>query len=102
MSEVSINVEIAGATYPVKISSADEGKLREVVTLTNTKITEFERNYAIKDKKDVLAMVALQLVSQYYKDAKSSEAELSHLRTMLTDVEQMLKLHAQDIKNIEE
>src|SRR5689334_22426291 len=102
MSEVSINVEIAGATYPVKISSADEGKLREVVTLINTKITEFERNYAIKDKKDVLAMVALQLVSQYYKDAKSSEAELSHLRTMLTDVEQMLKQHAQDIKNIEE
>ena len=35
MSEVSINVEIAGAVYPVKISSADEGKLREVVTIIN-------------------------------------------------------------------
>ncbi|MBK6523868.1 MAG: cell division protein ZapA [Sphingobacteriaceae bacterium] len=102
MSEVSINVEIAGATYPVKISSADEGKLREVVTIINTKISEFERNFAIKDKKDVLAMVALQLVSQYYKDAKNSEVELSNLRTMLTDVEQMLEEHRDKIKNIEE
>lgn len=102
MSEVSINVEIAGATYPVKISSADEGKLREVVTLINTKITEFERNYAIKDKKDVLAMVALQLVSQYYKDAKNFENELSNLKSTLTDVEQMLVEHKQNIRNIEE
>jgi cell division protein ZapA (FtsZ GTPase activity inhibitor) len=102
MSEVSINVEIAGATYPVKISSADEGKLREVVTLINTKISEFERSYAIKDKKDVLAMVALQLVSQYYKDAKNFENELSNLKSTLTDVEQMLIEHKHNIKNIEE
>lgn len=102
MSEVSINVEIAGATYPVKISSADEGKLREVVTLINTKIAEFERSYSIKDKKDVLAMVALQLVSQYYKDAKNFENELSSLKSTLTDVEQMLAEHKENIKNIEE
>lgn len=102
MSEININVEIAGGVYPVKISSADEGKLREVVTIINTKIAEFEKNYAIKDKKDVLAMVTLQLVSQYYKEAKTSELELSNLKTMLADVEQMLKDHQQNIRNIEE
>lgn len=102
MSEVSINVEIAGSIYPVKISSADEGKLREVVTIINTKIGELEKNFAIKDKKDVLAMVALQLVSQYYKDAKDSEVELSNLRAMLSDVEQMLTEHRNIIRNIEE
>lgn len=102
MSEVSINVEIAGSIYPVKINSADEGKLREVVTIINTKIGEFEKNFAIKDKKDVLAMVALQLVSQYYKDAKNSEVELSNLRAMLSDVEQMLIEHKNIIRNIEE
>jgi cell division protein ZapA (FtsZ GTPase activity inhibitor) len=102
MSETNINVEIAGGVYPVKISSADEGKLREVVTIINTKIAEFEKNYAIKDKKDVLAMVTLQLVSQYYKEAKTSELELSNLKTMLADVEQMLKEHQQNIRNIEE
>ncbi len=102
MSEVSINVEIAGSIYPVKISSADEGKLREVVTIINSKIAELEKNFAIKDKKDVLAMVALQLVSQYYKDAKDSEAELSNLKAMLSDVEDMLYEHGNVIRNIEE
>ncbi len=102
MSEISINVEIAGSIYPVKLNSADEGKLREVVTIINSKIADFERNYAIKDKKDVLAMVALQLVSEYYKEAKTTEQELSHLRSMLSDVEQMLKEHKQNIRNIEE
>jgi cell division protein ZapA (FtsZ GTPase activity inhibitor) len=102
MSEISIHVEIAGGTYPVKINSADESKLREVVTLINNKIAEFERNFAIKDRKDVLAMVMLQLVSEFYKQAKTSEEELSYLRSMLADVEQMLKEHAQNIGKIEE
>ncbi len=102
MSETSINVEIAGGLYPVKINSADEGKLREVVTIINTKIAEFERNYAIKDKKDLLAMVTLQLVSQYYKEAQSSSQEANNLKAMLADVEEMLKEHKQNIRNIEE
>lgn len=102
MSEVSIQVEIAGGVYPVKVNSADEGKLREVVTLINNKIAEFEKNFAIKDRRDVLAMVMLQLVSEYYKKAKSSEEELSHLRSMLADVELMLKEHAHNIRKIEE
>jgi cell division protein ZapA (FtsZ GTPase activity inhibitor) len=102
MSEVSIHLEIAGGVYPVKVGSADENKLKEVVTIINNKIAEFERNFAIKDKKDVLAMVMLQLVSELYKEAKTSEEELSHLRSMLADVEQMLKQHSQNIGKIEE
>ena len=102
MSEVSIQVEIAGGVYPVKVNSADEVNLREVVTLINNKIAEFEKNFVIKDRRDVLAMVMLQLVSEYYKSAKSSEEELSHLRSMLSDVEQMLREHAQNIRKIEE
>ncbi len=102
MSEISINVEIAGGMYPVRINSADEGKLREVVTIINTKIAEFERNYAIKDRRDLLAMVTLQLVSQFYGEAKSSAQEVNNLKAMLSDVEQMLKEHKENIKNIEE
>jgi len=102
MSEISINVEIAGGMYPVKINSADEGKLREVVTIINTKIAEFERNYAIKDRRDLLAMVTLQLVSQFYGEAKTSTEESKNLKAMLTDVEQMLQEHKENIGNIEE
>ena len=102
MSEVSIKVEIAGSVFPLKINAHDEQNIKEAVNLINTKIAEFERNYAIKDKKDVLGMVMLQLVSQLYKQAHSAEKELSDLKNLFADVEEMLKIHLQNVNNINE
>lgn len=102
MSEVNIKVEIAGSVFPIKVSAEDEQNIKEAVDLINNKITEFERNYGIKDKKDVLGMVMLQLVSQLYKQAKDAEKELSHLKQLFADVEEMLKEHQRDIDTINE
>jgi len=102
MSEVNIKVEVAGSIFPLRISAEDEQKIKEAVELINTKIAEFERNYAVKDKKDVLAMTLLQLVSQLYKRASVAEEELSNLKQLFAEVEVMLKKHDQDIQNIDE
>ncbi len=99
MSEVNIKVEIAGSFYPLKVNADYEQNIKEVVSLINTKIAEFEKTYAVRDKKDVLSMVMLQLVAQLYKKANSAEAELSNLKTLFTDVEEMLKQHNQNIEN---
>ncbi len=102
MSEVNIKVEIAGSVFPLKVSADDEDNVKEAVNLINTKITEFEKTYAIKDKKDVLSMVMLQLVSQLYKQANTAERELSDLKKLFTDVEEMLKIHLQNVSSINE
>jgi len=102
MSEVNIKVEIAGSIFPLKVNATDETNIKEAVNLINTKLLEFEKTYAVKDKKDVLAMVMLQLVSQLYKQANSAEKELSHLKQLFAGVEEMLKLHVQNINNITE
>jgi cell division protein ZapA (FtsZ GTPase activity inhibitor) len=102
MSEVSIKVEVAGSVYPLKVDTEDEQNVKEAVKLINNKIAELERNYAIKDKKDVLGMVMLQLVSQLYKKADLAERELSHLKLVFTDVEEMLKNHLQNVKTTNE
>ncbi|MBL7893939.1 MAG: cell division protein ZapA [Bacteroidia bacterium] len=102
MNEVSIKVEIAGGLYPLKIKAEDEENVVRVVSLINTKIDEFEKTYAVKDKKDVLAMVMLQLVSQYYQKAEEAEKELSHFKILLIDVEMMLQEHLDSIKKIDE
>lgn len=102
MSEVSIKVEIAGSVFPLKVNAEDEQSIKEAVDLINTKIAEFEQNYAVKDKKDVLAMVMLQLVSQLYKQAHTAEQELSSLKTLFADVEEMLKTHFRNINNLSE
>jgi len=102
MSEVNIKVEIAGSVFPLKVSADDEDNVKEAVNLINTKNTEFEKTYAIKDKKDVLSMVMLQLVSQLYKQANTAERELSDLKKLFTDVEEMLKIHLQNVSSINE
>ncbi|MBA3664733.1 MAG: cell division protein ZapA [Bacteroidetes bacterium] len=100
MSEVNIKVEIAGGIFPLKVDAADEQNIKEAVNLINTKIAEFEKNYAVKDKKDVLTMVMLQLVSQLYKQANTAEKELSVLKQLFAGVEEMLQQHVQNINNI--
>jgi cell division protein ZapA len=102
MSDVSVKVEIAGGLYTLKIKSEDERSVKQAVELINQKISEFERNYGVKDKKDVLAMVTLQLVSLLQKDKVQAEQELSTLKVVLGDVEQMLALHKQNIEETEE
>lgn len=102
MSEVNIKVEIAGSIFPLKVNAEDEQNIKEAVELINNKIAEFEKNYAIRDKKDVLAMVMLQLVAQLYKQANTAEKELSHLKELFADVEDMLKEHIQRVKTINE
>ena len=102
MSEVNIKVEIAGSIFPLKVNAVDEQNIKEAVNLINTKIVEFERAYSIKDKKDVLTMVMLQLVSQLYKQANTAEKELSNLKQLFAGVEEMLQQHVQNINKITE
>jgi cell division protein ZapA (FtsZ GTPase activity inhibitor) len=102
MSDVNIKVEIAGSVYPLKVDEDDEQSIKEAVNLINNKIAEFERKYAVRDKKDVLGMVMLQLVSQLYKQASTSEKEISHLKQLFADVEEMLKEHNRNVNSITE
>ena len=97
MSEVNIKVEIAGSVYPLKIDEKDEEHIKEAVRLINNKISEFERNYGVRDKKDLLGMVMLQLVAQLLGQAKGAEKDLSDLRKLFTDVEEMVRNHQRNI-----
>lgn len=102
MSNVSVKVEIAGGFYTLKVKSEDEINVKRAVELINQKISEFEINYGIKDKKDVLAMVTLQLVSQLEKQKNQAEHELSTLKLVLEDVEEMLTQHKENINQVGE
>jgi len=102
MSDVSVKVEIAGGLYTLKIKNEDESNVKQAVELINQKISEFEKNYGVKDKKDLMAMVALQLVSQLAKEKNQAKKELSTLKLVLEDVEQMLVQHKDNIQKTEE
>ncbi len=61
MSEVSIKVNIAGRSYPLTIDSAEEESIRKAEQSIEESIQVFQKNYAVKDKQDLLAMSALQM-----------------------------------------
>lgn len=63
MSEISIKVSIANRIYPLKISLAEEESVRKAAKLINDKVKEFEDNYAVRDKQDLLAMSCLQFAT---------------------------------------
>jgi cell division protein ZapA (FtsZ GTPase activity inhibitor) len=55
----SIQVNIAGRSYPLKIKSSDESKIRLVVDGVNEKINTFQLTYTGRDKQDLLSMALL-------------------------------------------
>lgn len=61
---LKIKVTIAGRVYPIKVKDAKEEEgMRKAAKKINDLVTDFEKNYAVSDKQDVLAMSALQFAS---------------------------------------
>lgn len=81
MSEISIKVTIAGRTYPLTIQASQEPAIRKAEKALEESIAFFQKNYAVKDKQDLLAMAALQLAS-----AKSQETVKVETKTVVEKV----------------
>ena len=64
MDKLQIKVSSAGRTYPLTINRDEEEYIRKAATKIEAIIKQFESNYAVKDKQDLLAMCALQLSSK--------------------------------------
>lgn len=66
--KLSIRVNIAERYYPLKINRDDEEKVRKAAKLINEKVLQYKQKYAEKEIQDLLAMTALQLVSQFVEE----------------------------------
>jgi len=62
--QLSIKVNIANRTYPLKVTKEQEEGMRKAVDLVNNRLKEYETAYAVRDHQDLLAMCALQLASE--------------------------------------
>ncbi|MDC1262254.1 cell division protein ZapA [Polaribacter sp.] len=86
MGKLKINVVISGRTYPLSVNNTQEEEgMRKAAIAINTLIKNYEQNYAVSDKQDVLAMCALQF---------ASKLEISQLEESATDAEVLDKIKA--------
>ncbi len=91
MAELSIKVSIANRIYPLKINREEEEGVRKAAKRINDILKEFEENYSVRDKQDLLAMVALQFASESAKKENKSAPGIDEAISLkLDEIEGML------------
>lgn len=61
-NELSINININGRIYPLKIDREQEEKYRKAAKMINDIVLEYKKKYINQDAQDFLAMTAFQFV----------------------------------------
>ncbi|MFL5763679.1 MAG: cell division protein ZapA [Bacteroidia bacterium] len=87
MAEISLKVVIAGRTYPLTIKAEDEQSVQSAARMINDKVREFEQNYSVRDKQDLLAMSALNLLATLQNAPRKNpeQDELNQLDLFVSD-----------------
>ena len=76
MSEnLKIKLTIANRVYPLSVSPDQESSLRLSANKINNTIQQLEKNYAVRDKQDVLAMCSLQYAAQLEQSKNQSTGD---------------------------
>ena len=93
---LKIKVTIAGRVYPLKVKNANEEEgMRKAAKHINSLVTKFEKNYAVSDKQDVLAMCALQFASLIEIKAINSEHDVTEAKEKLNKLSVLIDEHLQ-------
>ena len=98
MSDTSVTITIAGASFQLKVNAADHDLVQQASSFINEHISEFEKNYPVKDKRDVLAMVSLQMVTELLKTKQQQASEIHRLQTLLDELNSMVENHAKKVQ----
>ena len=61
---ISIDVHIAGKTYPLKIKTSDRAHMKDVMLYVNKKVSDFQGLYPKKEGQDHLAMALLTICDE--------------------------------------
>lgn len=93
--QLSIKVSIAGRIYPLTIERNEEENVRKAVKNINDKVNDFEKNFNIKDRQDLLAMSSLHFATHateiHHNTSKEEKAILDRLEKIEKSVSIALK-----------
>ncbi len=81
MGEISIKITIADRIYPLKVSTEEEEIVRRAAKIINERIKDYQENYAVRDKQDLLSMAVLHYATAVLK----TEAKAQHQDTTVAD-----------------
>ena len=88
--KLKIKISIADRVYPLTVDPSQEEGLRSASKKIDAMIKQFEENYAVRDKQDVLAMCALQFASQVEQKQVSNAIDGSETLERLKKINDVL------------
>mgnify|MGYP001087446495 FL=1 len=84
---------IANRVYPLSVSPDQEASLRLSAKKIEATILQLEKNYAVRDKQDVLAMCSLQYAAQLEKFKNQSPFKSSSSDDKIEELIDMIDIH---------
>lgn len=90
---LKIKLSIANRVYPLTIDPSQEEGLRLAAKKIESMIGQFEQNYSVRDKQDVLAMCALQFASQVEQKTINKAYVNEEVQNRLEALDDLLKQH---------
>mgnify|MGYP000052608753 FL=1 len=91
MSEkLKIKISIADRVYPLTIDPRQEEGLRKAAKSIDKLLKQFEQNYAVRDKQDVLAMCALQFAAKVEQESLDTDKDNSLVTEKLNAMQELL------------
>src|SRR5699024_2529524 len=92
-NRLKIRLNIADRVYPMTIAPSQEEGLRKAAKKIEAVIKQFEKNYAVRDKQDVLAMCALQFAAKSEQQNIDDQQDLALAEENLTSLNAFLDDH---------
>lgn len=94
IQNLKIKVTIGDRVYPLTIrDESEEEGIRSAVKKINEMVKQFEQNYEVRDKQDVLAMCALQIASQKEVKNVQENEDSKQLESKLLELNELLNSH---------
>ena len=95
--KLKIKITIADRVYPLSIQNANEEQgMRKAAKKISELVKKFEKNYAVSDKQDVLAMCALQFASLLEIEAIEKEDENVLVLAKIDEINKLLEVTLRD------
>ncbi|MDG2060113.1 MAG: cell division protein ZapA [Flavobacteriales bacterium] len=90
---LKIKINIANRIYPMTINRDAEENIRKSVKKIEERLKFYEKNYAIKDRQDLLAMCLIEIAAKLEsvndsdtKDNNDIEIKLSSIKSALSEI----------------
>ncbi len=93
MSEQTINISIANRNYPLLVKNEDERKnLLQAAEAVNERIRQYEKDYAVIDRQDLLAMTALHIAAELQTSRRHGKNNINNIDVSkrIAEIEKMV------------